>query len=257
MMQKEQSVRRWFSLIELLFMIAIIAVLISLLLPALKKARDSASAIVCIGNVRSYGFKYMEFIDTNGGVFSQMVNKLEKDYFLPSDDPKAHACPLDDVVRKPNAIWGANPLLPVSYAINGHLVGWVKLDPQTGFMSWVGLERDYVPLKIQQIRFASRTVLFGEYTCNDGSVWTPNPQSSTKIKYHLKSLFPSRYIPPYMASGGANPEWVKYDHRMGHNFSFLDGSARYMTYGGMLGGGFASWHKDGYNLKCYAPYDQK
>lgn len=253
-MQGEVAARRWFSLIELLIVIAILAVLISLLLPALRKARDSASAVVCIGNVRTYGFKYMEFIDTTDGVFQLMTNKSEKDYFLPSNDRTVHACPLDDIARRPNAIWGASPLLPISYAINGHLVGYVKLDPQTGFMSWTGSESDYVPLKIQQIRFTSRTVLFGEYTSYYGNVWTPNPGSSG-IKYHLNSLYPLRYIPPYMAAGGSNPEWVKYDHKMGHNFSFLDGSARYMTYEIMKGGGWASWHQDSYNLKCFAPYE--
>lgn len=253
-MQGEVDARRWFSLIELLIVIAILAVLISLLLPALRKARDSASAVVCLGNVRTYGFKYMEFIDTTDGVFQLMTNKSEKDYFLPSNDRTVHACPLDDIARRPNAIWGASPFLPISYAINGHLVGYVKLDPQTGFMSWVGSESDYVPLKIQQIRFTSRTVLFGEYTSYYGNVWTPNPGSSG-IKYHLNSLFPLRYIPPYMAAGGSNPEWVKYDHKMGHNFSFLDGSARYMTYEVMKGGGWASWHQDAYNLKCFAPYE--
>ena len=59
-----------------------------------------------------------------------------------------------------------------------------------------------------------------------------------------------------MTSSGSNPEWVKYDHKMGHNFSFLDGSARYMTYEIMKSGGWASWHKDSYNLKCFAPYDE-
>ena len=101
-MQKRRCVRRWFSLIELLIVIAILAVLISLLLPALKKARDSASAMVCLGNVRTYGFKYMEFIDTTDGVFQLMTNKSEKDYFFPSNDRTAHACPLDDIPRQLN-----------------------------------------------------------------------------------------------------------------------------------------------------------
>lgn len=254
-MQRNSCVHGCFSLIELLFVIAIIAIIVSLLLPALKKARDSASAVVCTGNVRSYGFKYMEVVDAADGEFKAMSDKLEKDYFLPSNDPKVHSCPLDDIARRPNAIWGATPLLPVSYGINGHLIGWVKMD-QAGLVNWVGQERDWVPLKLQRVRFASRTILFGEYTSYSGGVWTPNPPGSG-IKYNLRPLFPGRYIPPYMVSGGVNKEWVKFDHKKGHNFGFLDGSARYMTYDTMLGGGRASWHKDGYNLKCYVPYDYK
>lgn len=47
--------RRAFTLIELLVVIAVIALLIAILLPALKGARDSAKAVICLSNMRQIG----------------------------------------------------------------------------------------------------------------------------------------------------------------------------------------------------------
>ena len=59
--------KKAFTLIELLVVISIIALLVSILMPALNKARDQAKKTVCSSNLRSLTMAMKYYCDSNGG----------------------------------------------------------------------------------------------------------------------------------------------------------------------------------------------
>lgn len=97
-----------FTLIELLLVVAIIALLISILLPALASARKAARSGMCIANMRMFSTGFQNYSGDASGLiasFSWQPGKpTPSDYvdnrITPSDATQAHARQAVEYVRK-------------------------------------------------------------------------------------------------------------------------------------------------------------
>jgi prepilin-type processing-associated H-X9-DG protein len=121
-----------FSLVELLVVLGIIALLLSLLFPALNKARAEAKYIACQSNLRTIGQAMIIYANNySGWMFppdAGIIVPLSQRWFVPvlkvrtppnpdSTDPKdwtppVMLCPADDI----------NPTNFHSYLVNNHLI---------------------------------------------------------------------------------------------------------------------------------------
>jgi len=145
--------RKAFTLVELLVVMAIIAVLISVLLPALHKAREEAEFLSCKTNLKSYGQAYLMYMEDNRGYFPHngdwlYATNLPGEYGpwrFPDHEPDGLLWPYlgraGDVNMCPTFFklvtsdgWapaGTEPLY--SYAVNGYLGGH---NPNKGNFPW-------------------------------------------------------------------------------------------------------------------------
>jgi len=158
--------QRGFTLIELLVVISIIALLMSILLPAMSKAKAQAKAAICKSNLHQWGLAWHMFLEDQGGCFT--VIREWHLYMMPyCRTRKIFYCPtatktMDEGARHPFAAWIRTPEdgndITGSYGLNL----WVTKNTS-------GNRPDELLWKCRDVRGAAYVPLFMDCTWYDNT----------------------------------------------------------------------------------------
>src|SRR2546421_7279208 len=84
---RNRKAQSGFTLVELTIVIAIIAILIGLLLPAIQKVREAANEHATIGAMRTLVTAQSLFADNHNGIYASSFDQLGLAGSFPCDDP--------------------------------------------------------------------------------------------------------------------------------------------------------------------------
>ena len=214
--------KKAFTLIELLVVISIIGLLMAILLPSLRQARNQAKMVICQTRLKQMGLAFKLYTDDNKDLFFSDYtqwweggtdNRMWKYY----QNESLRLCPMAQDIIAGNHVggkvaswaWGS-PRFVCGYALNEYV-----LSPPSGATSYDGCPVGYF-WKSPTVKGVSNTPLI-----TDGSLWGGHP---------LHTNEPPRYDdePPAHGSGQFN-EMLRFcidRHNGGINIAFLDWSVR-------------------------------
>ncbi len=147
--------RPGFTLVELLVVISIIALLISILLPALAKAKSAANAVVCSTHIRSLSQACMVYAQENRGFFPAMFNNQ---YDLQGPNPSFAA-----ISKSPNGIW-PNMIITTMYPYLSQAQVESPLNPGYWNQPFLTVEPNFIDPSVKAAMGGTNTYEYSDTT---------------------------------------------------------------------------------------------
>ena len=192
-----------FTLVELLVVIGIIAVLISMLLPSLNRAREQARSAKCLSNLRQLAMATIAYTNSNKFYFPgpgrKGNNPVDSNWVAWSgvpaqdEDPTHPAyidnsalqpylgakgdgfkallrCDSDDITARPAILNQADSMWTYSYALN-----FILTEPHRYATPPWSMPTGMRRMKISQVRNSSQKIMFAEEDSKsiDDGIWNP------------------------------------------------------------------------------------
>jgi prepilin-type N-terminal cleavage/methylation domain-containing protein len=223
-----------FTLIELLVVIAIIAILASMLLPALSRAKESASRVKCMNNLRQMETSIKLYADDYDGLYPPRTNAYRWPTLLQEFYRSTNllVCPTDALrgtpLTDPSAV-SLTDRSPRSYLINGWNDFYFNMLPSDLFSGqYMAGVYPRASMKETAVLKPSDTIIFGE--------------KKNLMQVDAEPVAMDFFMDMLEGKGGNDLDRVEHGchsslHRGkagGSNFTYIDGSVRFVKYGGSV-----------------------